>query len=98
VLDDPALVQRAHWGGYGVSKAALERLVEILHQETENTPLRAHALLPAPMRTTLRRAAYFGEDTTIHPLPDATAEAAIYLLGTQGRDARGAALDLRVSA
>ena len=34
VLDDPALLQRAHWGGYGVSKAALERFVEILHQET----------------------------------------------------------------
>lgn len=98
VLDDPALMQRAHWGGYGVSKAALERLVEILHQETENTSLRAHALLPAPMRTTLRRAAYFGEDTTIHPLPNATADAAIYLLGTQGRAARGAALDLRAQA
>lgn len=98
VLDDPALMQRAHWGGYGVSKAALERLVEILHQETEKTSLRAHALLPAPMRTTLRRAAYFGEDTTIHPLPDATAEAAIYLLGTQGQTARGAALDLRAPA
>lgn len=98
VLDDPELVERAHWGGYGVSKAALERFVEILHQETENTPLRAHALLPAPMRTTLRRAAYFGEDTTIHPLPDATANAVIYLLGGQGAAARGATLDLRASA
>ncbi|WP_266181063.1 SDR family NAD(P)-dependent oxidoreductase [Dyella humicola] len=98
VLDDPALMQRAHWGGYGVSKAALERLVEILHQETEKTPLRAHALLPAPMRTTLRRAAYFGEDTTIQPLPDATAAAAVYLLSAQGRVARGAALDLRPQA
>ncbi|WP_199096434.1 SDR family NAD(P)-dependent oxidoreductase [Dyella sp. ASV21] len=98
VLDDPALMRRAHWGGYGVSKAALERMVEILHQETEGTSLRAHALLPAPMRTTLRRAAYFGEDTMQHPLPDATARAAIYLLGGQGREARGAALDLRVPA
>ncbi len=98
VLDDPALMQRAHWGGYGVSKAALERLVEILHQETEKTPLRAHALLPAPMRTTLRRAAYFGEDTTIQPLPDATAAAVVYLLSAQGRVARGAALDLRPQA
>ena len=98
VLDDPALMQRAHWGGYGVSKAALERFVEILHQETEKTPLRAHALLPAPMRTTLRRAAYFGEDTTIQPLPDATAAAAVYLLSAQGRAARGAALDLRLQA
>ncbi len=98
VLDDPDLMQRAHWGGYGVSKAALERLVEILHQETEQTTLRAHALLPAPMRTTLRRAAYFGEDTTIHPLPDATADAVIYLLAGQGASARGATLDLRAQA
>lgn len=98
VLDNPELVNRAHWGGYGVSKAALERMVEILHQETEQSPLRAHALLPAPMRTTLRRAAYFGEDTTIQPLPDATAQATVYLLGEQGRAARGAALDLRVEA
>lgn len=98
VLDDPELVQRAHWGGYGVSKAALERYVEILHQETEKTPLRTHALLPGPMRTTLRRAAHFGEDTTIHPLPDATADAVVYLLGTQGVAARGAALDLRPHA
>lgn len=95
VLDDPERIQRAHWGGYSVSKAALERFVEVLHQETENTPLRVHALLPAPMRTTLRRAAYFGEDTMIHPLPDATAEAAVYLLSEQGKSARGAALDLR---
>jgi NAD(P)-dependent dehydrogenase (short-subunit alcohol dehydrogenase family) len=31
VLDNPELLQRAHWGGYGVSKAALERFVAILH-------------------------------------------------------------------
>lgn len=95
VLDDAELVRRAHWGGYGVSKAALERLVEILHDETEKTSLRAHALLPGPMRTTLRRAAYFGEDTMVHPLPDAAAQAAVYLLGAQGAQARGAVLDLR---
>ncbi|WP_114241746.1 SDR family NAD(P)-dependent oxidoreductase [Dyella sp. C9] len=98
VLDDPSLVQRAHWGGYGVSKAALERYVAILHQETEASALRAHALLPGPMRTTLRREAYFGEDTTMQPLPDATAAAAVYLLGAQGVVARGAALDLRPQA
>jgi len=98
VLDNPELMQRGHWGGYGGSKAALERYVEILHQETEKTPLRVHALLPGPMRTTLRRAAYFGEDTTIQPLPYATAEAVVYLLGEQGAAARGAALDLRAQA
>jgi NAD(P)-dependent dehydrogenase (short-subunit alcohol dehydrogenase family) len=96
VLDNPELLQRAHWGGYGVSKAALERFVAILHEETDSSPLRTHALLPAPMRTALRRQAYFGEDIMQRPLPDATAAAAIYLLSAQAMAARGAVLDLRI--
>jgi NAD(P)-dependent dehydrogenase (short-subunit alcohol dehydrogenase family) len=97
VLDSPELVQRAHWGAYGVSKAALERFVAILHEEHDGGAFRVHALLPAPMRTTLRRTAYFGEDTMQHPLPDATAEAVVYLLSDQAAAARGAVLDLRVA-
>lgn len=95
VLDDPELLQRAHWGGYGVSKAALERFVAILHEESDSGPLRVHAMLPAPMRTALRQLAYFGEDILQRPLPDAAASAAVYLLGAQGAAARGAVLDLR---
>ncbi len=95
VLDDPELVQRAHWGGYGASKAALERLVAILHQETDESALRVHAMLPAPMRTALRRLAYFGEDIMQQPTPDATAEAAVYLLSERALAARGTVLDLR---
>jgi NAD(P)-dependent dehydrogenase (short-subunit alcohol dehydrogenase family) len=95
VLDNPDLLRRAHWGAYGVSKAALERFVEILHQETDTTAIRTHALLPAPMRTALRHLAYFGEDPNTQPLPDAAAQAAVWLLGAQGAVARGAVLDLR---
>jgi NAD(P)-dependent dehydrogenase (short-subunit alcohol dehydrogenase family) len=95
VLDNPELLQRAHWGGYGVSKAALERFVAILHEETDSSPLRTHALLPAPMRTALRRLAYFGEDIMQRPPPDAAALAAIYLLSAQALAARGAILDMR---
>jgi NAD(P)-dependent dehydrogenase (short-subunit alcohol dehydrogenase family) len=96
VLDNPELLQRAHWGGYGVSKAALERFVAILHDETDSSPMRTHAVLPAPMRTALRRQAYFGEDIMQRPSPDATAAAIIYLLGAQAAAARGTVLDLRV--
>jgi len=95
VLDNPELLQRAHWGAYGVSKAALERFVAILHQETDASPLRVHALLPPPMRTALRRQAYFGEDIMQRPLPDVAAAAAVYLLGAQSIEARGAMLDMR---
>ena len=97
VLDDPQLMQRAHWGGYGVSKAALERFVAILHEENDSGPLRVHAMLPAPMRTALRRQAYFGEDIMQRPTPDATAAAAVYLLSAQALAARGAVLDLRAA-
>lgn len=97
VLDNPEQVQRAHWGAYGVSKAALERFVAILHDEHDEDALRVHALLPAPMRTTLRRAAYFGEDTLRHPLPDSTAEAVVYLLSAKAAATRGGVLDLRVA-
>ena len=95
VLDDPELLKRAHWGAYGASKAALERFVAILHEENDTGALRVHALLPAPMRTALRRQAYFGEDTMQQPTPDATASAVIYLLSAQAAAARGTVLDLR---
>ena len=95
VLDNPELLQRAHWGGYGVSKAALERFVSILHEETDESPLRVHALLPGPMRTSLRRLAYFGEDIMQQPTAEASADAAVYLLGAQALAMRGAVLDLR---
>jgi NAD(P)-dependent dehydrogenase (short-subunit alcohol dehydrogenase family) len=97
VLDDPGLVSRAHWGAYGVSKAALERFAAILHEEHDEDALRVHALLPAPMRTTLRRLAYFGEDTMQVPPPDAAADAAVWLLGAQAATARGSVLDLRAA-
>jgi hypothetical protein len=47
------------------------------------------------MRTALRRAAYYGENTLERPLPTASAEAIVYLLSGAGADARGAVLDIR---
>lgn len=90
VLDDAERLARAHWGVYGVSKAALERMVEILHQENDQGALRVHALQPPPMRTTLRRAAYFGEDSMQLPLPEhGAAAAAVYLLSAEAVSLRG---------
>jgi NAD(P)-dependent dehydrogenase (short-subunit alcohol dehydrogenase family) len=95
VLDDPELVSRAHWGGYGVSKAAVERMAAVLHAENGRGALRVHALLPPPMRTALRRAAYYGENTLEKPLPTASAEAIVYLLSGAAADVRGTVLDIR---
>lgn len=95
VLDDRQRLARAHWNGYGVAKAGLERLAEILHEETDQTPLRVHSLLPDPMRTVLRRKAWFGENTMQLPVPDEAASAVVWLLGPQAQSARGKLLSLR---
>ncbi|MEO8672300.1 MAG: SDR family NAD(P)-dependent oxidoreductase [Tahibacter sp.] len=95
VLDDATRMRKAFWGAYGVAKAAMSGLVSILHEETESGPVRVHALLPAPMRTALRRMAYFGENTLQQPEPDATA--LVYLLSESARSLRGEVLDLRLN-
>lgn len=95
VLDDRERMGRAHWGAYGVSKAALEQFAGILHQETATSPLRVHALLPAPMRTALRRMAWFGENAEDIATPETAAAAVVYLLSPAAAQMRGKLLDLR---
>ena len=95
VTDDPERMQRAHWGAYGVAKAGLERMAAIAHEENEDNALRVHCVLPAPMRTALRRMAWFGEDTMQRPTPEATAQAVVYLLSAAAAPLRGTLLDLR---
>lgn len=98
VLDDPDRMGRAHWGAYGVAKAGLEGLASILHEETDETGLRVHAMLPAPMRTALRRTVWTGEDPATVATPDAAARAVLYLLSPAAGAARGHLLDLRTAA
>jgi NAD(P)-dependent dehydrogenase (short-subunit alcohol dehydrogenase family) len=95
VLDDPERTGKAFWGGYGVAKHALAGLASIVHEETENSRVRTHALLPGPMRTVLRRAAYYGEDTLMHPEPEHAARFVVWLLGSDAASMRGRTLDLR---
>jgi NAD(P)-dependent dehydrogenase (short-subunit alcohol dehydrogenase family) len=95
VLDDPARVGQAFWGAYGVAKHGLAGLVSILHDEWETSHVRVHALLPAPMKSMLRRTAYFGENTAALPGGEVAANAVVYLLADEGASARGKVLDLR---
>lgn len=94
VLDDLERVSRAFWGGYGVAKHALRGLASIVHEETDSSGVRTHALLPGPMRTALRRAAYYGEDTMAQPDPAHAAVAVAALLAAPC-GMRGRILDLR---
>ena len=95
ITDDPDHMDAAHWGAYGVAKAGLERFASILHDENDAGAMRVHLLLPGPMRTTLRRKAWFGEDPMAQPTPDATAQVVAWLLSSEGAGMRGKTLDLR---
>lgn len=98
VFDDPARTGKAFWGAYGVAKHGLAGLACVLHDEWEGSCVRVHALLPAPMRSMLRRTAYFGENTLALPTADRAADAVVYLLAPAGAPAAGMILDLRAPA
>jgi NAD(P)-dependent dehydrogenase (short-subunit alcohol dehydrogenase family) len=61
---------RAYWGGYAVSKAALEMLVLTYAAECANTNLRVNLVNPTATRTRMRAAAYPGEDPENIPSPE----------------------------
>ncbi len=61
---------KAYWGGYAVSKAALEALVKVYAAELENTsPARVNIINPGPIRTAMRAKAFPGEDPATLPTP-----------------------------
>jgi NAD(P)-dependent dehydrogenase (short-subunit alcohol dehydrogenase family) len=67
------------WGGYAVSKAALEAIVKTYAAETATTPVRANLFSPGATRTKMRAKAVPGEDPMTLPHPDEVAAQIIQL-------------------
>ncbi|CAK0749625.1 Uncharacterized oxidoreductase YciK [Gammaproteobacteria bacterium] len=80
VSDEVGKKGRAYWGAYAVAKAGIERLVEILADELENTSVRVNSFNPGRLRTLLRTRAYPGEDPNTVPLPESAVPAILQLL------------------
>lgn len=73
---------KAYWGAYGVSKFALNGLMQTLAQELEtNTNIRVNSINPNQVRTALRANAYPAENTKDLPLPEALMPQYLYLIG-----------------
>lgn len=73
---------RAYWGAYGVSKAGIEGMSQILAQELEtNTRVRVNSLDPGAVQTRLRTTAYPGENGLANPTPESIMPLYLYLLG-----------------
>ena len=85
---------RAYWGGYAVSKAALEMLVRTWAAELETTSATANLLNPGPIATRMRRQAMPGEDQATLPAPEQLADAMISLCSPDATS-NGAVHDFR---
>jgi NAD(P)-dependent dehydrogenase (short-subunit alcohol dehydrogenase family) len=68
VTSDAAVESYEGWGGYGSSKAALERLSAVL--AAEHPGLGVYAVDPGDMRTQMHQEAFPGEDISDRPPPD----------------------------
>lgn len=92
VLDEPARVQRAYWGPYGVAKAGLLGLMRVLDDETDTGPVRVSALQPGPMRSNIRGRAYVEEAASKVASPLRYGNACVHLLSPAGAALRGEVL------
>ncbi len=76
-LDDK---NTAYWGAYGVAKAGLRALMEILADELETSSISVKGLLPGIVKTPFRTRAFPGEDSSKLTRPEEVARAAAFLL------------------
>jgi NAD(P)-dependent dehydrogenase (short-subunit alcohol dehydrogenase family) len=78
VTSDAAVEAYEGWGGYGSSKAALERISAVLGAENPGVPV--YALDPGDMRTRMHQDAFPGEDISDRPEPEVSAPAVLWLV------------------
>jgi len=69
-----------YWGGYAVSKAALEMLALTYAAECKDTTVKVNLLNPGAMRTAMRAKAMPGEDPQTLPTPDEIAPQIVDML------------------
>ena len=85
---------RAYWGAYSISKCANESLMQLLHQELENTcAVRVNTVNPGPCATAMRKQAFPAEDQASLATPEDIMNVYLYLMGDDSRDISGQQFD-----
>lgn len=80
----------AYWGGFAVSKAALEAYLRIRNEEWADRPnLRINLVIPGPMHSPQRAKSHPGEDKATLPTPEAVAAELTRLMSPAARGERG---------
>src|SRR5262245_33435489 len=75
-----AVNNRPFWGGYSVTKAALDSLVKTYAAELTGTTVKVNLLYPGPTRTAMRAKAMPGEDPMTLPAPEELAPLIVEML------------------
>ncbi len=74
---------RAYWGGYALSKAALETLALTYAAECSQTNVLVNLINPGPVRTRMRMKAMPGEDPETLPPPEDVAPLIVQMLSPE---------------
>jgi NAD(P)-dependent dehydrogenase (short-subunit alcohol dehydrogenase family) len=72
-----------YWGGYAVSKAALEMMVKVWAGEVTKTKLRVNLVDPGVVRTKMRAAAFPGENPETLKPPEAVTDLFVELAAAE---------------
>jgi NAD(P)-dependent dehydrogenase (short-subunit alcohol dehydrogenase family) len=96
VSSDAAVEAYPGWGGYGASKAALDRLTAVL--AAEEPAIRAYAFDPGDMRTQMHQDAFPGEDISDRAEPHTVVPALLRLIAERPPSGRYRAADLLTGA
>jgi NAD(P)-dependent dehydrogenase (short-subunit alcohol dehydrogenase family) len=70
---------RAYWGGYAITKTALESMVKTWAEEMAGTSLKINLINPGAVRTSMRASAYPGENPMSLPRPEEITEVFVKL-------------------
>lgn len=80
---------KAYWGAYAAAKGGIERFMETLADELEQSAIRVNAIDPGPTRTALRKRIYPGLDLTDTPTPQDRMPSYLWLMGPESVGVRG---------
>jgi len=80
----------AYWGAHGVSKKALEHLMQTWSLELQQFPqIRLNAVIPGAIQSPQRKKSHPGEVHAELPTADSLMEHYVYLMGPDSRNERG---------
>ncbi len=79
----------AYWGGFAVSKAALEAYLKVQADEWSENPVRINLAIPGPVNSPQRAKTHPGEEKSSLPQPDDLMPRFLYLMGPDSKHVRG---------